>query len=79
MTLRQQENIQLINVTLTQGRLQTGKDGINLIREIPIPLGPGRGHFNKQTKQWVNSPHVHDPKTLGGVRNPYPWEIPGKP
>lgn len=41
--------------------------------------GKGAGHFNKQTGEMVNTSHVNDPKTPGGVRKPYPWEIPGKP
>ncbi|KQO15415.1 hypothetical protein ASF12_28535 [Paenibacillus sp. Leaf72] len=40
--------------------------------------GKGAGHFNKQTGQMVETPHVNDPKTPGGGRKPYPWEIPGK-
>lgn len=34
------------------------------------------GHFNTKTKEWVKYPHVHDPKTPGGVRAPTPDEIP---
>lgn len=40
--------------------------------------GKGAGHFNKQTGEMVETPHVNDPKTPGGVRKPYPWEVPGK-
>ncbi|MBN3526436.1 polymorphic toxin-type HINT domain-containing protein [Paenibacillus apiarius] len=33
-------------------------------------VGKGDGHFNKVTGQKVREPHVHDPKTPGGVREP---------
>ncbi|MBT7264767.1 MAG: hypothetical protein HN831_04765, partial [Waddliaceae bacterium] len=36
----------------------------------------GKGHFNKAIKKDVYNPHVHDIKTLGGVRYPEPWEVP---
>lgn len=36
----------------------------------------GAPHFNKTTKQYVPTPHVHDPDTPGGVRVPEPWEVP---
>jgi len=39
--------------------------------------GKGAGHFNKVTGEMVDTPHVNDPKVPGGVRKPYPWEIPG--
>jgi hypothetical protein len=36
----------------------------------------GRAHYNKATGEYVETPHVHDPKTPGGVRPPHPKEIP---
>jgi len=36
----------------------------------------GDGHFNKATREMVETPHVHDPTTPGGVRVPSPDEIP---
>ncbi|MFD3270647.1 polymorphic toxin-type HINT domain-containing protein [Paenibacillus dendritiformis] len=33
-------------------------------------VGKGDGHFNKVTGQKIKEPHVHDPKTPGGVREP---------
>ncbi|GLI10879.1 hypothetical protein YDYSG_69150 [Paenibacillus tyrfis] len=52
----------------------------------PNPFSPGKrydgqgaGHYNKQTGEMVDTPHVNDPNVPGGVRKPYPWEIPGKP
>ncbi len=33
-------------------------------------------HFNKVTKEWVRTPHVHDPSVTGGIRPPHEWEIP---
>jgi RHS repeat-associated protein len=51
--------------------------------EDPEPYRPtlrydetGRSHFNKATGEYVDTPHVHDPGTLGGVRSPLPIEIP---
>ncbi|WP_028596379.1 polymorphic toxin-type HINT domain-containing protein [Paenibacillus assamensis] len=41
--------------------------------------GKGAGHFNKKTGIFVETPHVNDPRVPGGVRKPYPWEIPGRP
>lgn|GEM_PF-4120016 len=38
--------------------------------------GQGPGHFNKITQQRVPTPHVHDPKTPGGVRPPTSDELP---
>ena len=31
-------------------------------------------HFNKTTREWVSSPHIHE--TSGNVRKPFDWEIP---
>ncbi|NTU32695.1 RHS repeat-associated core domain-containing protein [Brevibacillus sp. HB1.1] len=52
----------------------------------PNPYSPGErydttgaGHYNKKTGEYVDTPHVNDPNTPGGVRKPYPGEIPGKP
>ena len=36
----------------------------------------GRSHFNKKTQQYVDTPHVHDPRAPGGVRVPNLEEIP---
>jgi len=33
-------------------------------------------HFNKATKEWISTPHVHDPRSPGGVRYPLKTEIP---
>ena len=33
-------------------------------------------HFNKTLNKWIKTPHIHDPNFPGGVRHPYPWEIP---
>ena len=33
-------------------------------------------HYNKFTKQDIHTPHVHDPKTCGGIRKPNSWEVP---
>lgn len=33
-------------------------------------------HFNKIKKQEIFEPHVHDPKTPGGVRHAETWEMP---
>jgi hypothetical protein len=51
--------------------------------EDPEPYRPtlrydatGRSHFNKATGEYVDTPHVHDPGTPGGVRSPLPIEIP---
>lgn len=38
--------------------------------------GTGEGHYNKVTGQIVETPHVHDPNTKGGLRKPFPDEIP---
>ncbi|MDP9314519.1 MAG: hypothetical protein M3R24_27185, partial [Chloroflexota bacterium] len=38
--------------------------------------GRGGSHYNPVTRQDVKTPHVHDPKTPGGVRPPTPDEIP---
>jgi len=38
--------------------------------------GEGKGHYNEETGQYVNTPHVHDPNTPGGVRDANPDEIP---
>jgi RHS repeat-associated protein len=39
--------------------------------------GTGESHYNKVTKEHVQTPHVHDPDTPGGVRPPRPEEVPG--
>jgi hypothetical protein len=36
----------------------------------------GDPHFNKVTKRYVPTPHMHDPRAPGGVRPAEPWEIP---
>jgi hypothetical protein len=33
-------------------------------------------HYNKVLGMDINSPHVHDPYTPGGIRYPEQWEIP---
>lgn len=33
-------------------------------------------HYNKVLKEYVNTPHIHDPYAPGGVRIPEVWEIP---
>ncbi len=38
----------------------------------------GKSHYNKETGQKVETPHVHDSQTAGGVRKPTPDEIPQK-
>ena len=36
----------------------------------------GKAEFNKATKQWIDTPHTHDPTTPGGVRPALPEERP---
>lgn len=38
--------------------------------------GSGDGHYNKATGQRIDTPHVHAPKTPGGVRAARPDEVP---
>ncbi|RCX12208.1 RHS repeat-associated protein [Anaerobacterium chartisolvens] len=38
--------------------------------------GTGDSHYNKKTGEDIDSPHVHDPSTPGGIRKPNPNEIP---
>jgi len=38
--------------------------------------GEGDSHFNKKTGKKIDTPHVHDPNTPGGIREPTPKEIP---
>ena len=38
--------------------------------------GGGRAHYNKSTGQAVQTPHVHEPTALGGVRPARRREIP---
>jgi len=33
-------------------------------------------HFNTHSKEWIDTPHVHDPSKPGGIRYPYIWEVP---
>jgi RHS repeat-associated protein len=33
-------------------------------------------HFNKHQQEWIETPHVHDSSSPGGVRYPEKWEIP---
>ena len=33
-------------------------------------------HYHKDTKRDILTPHVHDPKVLGGIRQPNYWEVP---
>lgn len=39
--------------------------------------GKGDSHYNKETREYVDTPHVHDPDVPGGVRPANPDEIPG--
>ncbi|KLU63529.1 tRNA(Glu)-specific nuclease WapA precursor [Peptococcaceae bacterium CEB3] len=41
--------------------------------------GIGRQEFNKVTREWVETPHSHDPETPGGVRPALPEEMPDMP
>ena len=36
----------------------------------------GREHYNKALEEYINTPHIHDATTPGGIRYPYPFEIP---
>jgi len=36
----------------------------------------GKSEFNKETKQWVDTPHTHDSSASGGVRPASPNELP---
>ena len=36
----------------------------------------GDEHYNKVTKEYVPTPHMHDPQTPGGIRPATPEEIP---
>jgi hypothetical protein len=38
--------------------------------------GKGKPHYNKKTGEEVDTPHIHDPNTPGGVRKPEIDEIP---
>jgi hypothetical protein len=38
--------------------------------------GKGDSHYNKKTGEDIETPHVNDPSVPGGVRKPYPDEIP---
>lgn len=38
--------------------------------------GMGEAHFNKATKLYVPTPHVHDPLVPGGIRTLLPDELP---
>jgi hypothetical protein len=38
--------------------------------------GQGQKHINKKTGEKVETPHVHDKSVPGGVRKPYPYEVP---
>jgi Bacterial toxin 24 len=38
--------------------------------------GEGRAHYNKGTGQAVPTPHVHEPRAVGGVRPARRHEIP---
>lgn len=33
-------------------------------------------HYNKFLKQYIETPHIHDPLSPGGIRYPELWEIP---
>jgi RHS repeat-associated protein len=36
----------------------------------------GEEHLNKALKQWISTPHVHDPYYPGGIRPAWPRELP---
>jgi len=38
--------------------------------------GQGASHYNKVTSEFIDTPHVHDPHTTGGVRKARVDEIP---
>lgn len=38
--------------------------------------GEGKPHYNKQTGEQVETPHMHDPMAPDGVRSPTPDELP---
>lgn len=38
--------------------------------------GTGKGHYNKELKKKIETPHVHNPKATGKVRQPYAEEYP---
>lgn len=46
------------------------------IKRYDGPAGVEDRHYNKILKEYVDTPHVHDPSTSGGIRHPEHWEIP---
>lgn len=38
--------------------------------------GKGKAHQNKNFKEKIETPHIHDLNYPGGIRYPEPWEIP---
>ncbi len=38
--------------------------------------GVGKCHLDKASDAWIETPHIHDPSYPGGVRAPFPFEIP---
>ncbi|SHH96603.1 Putative deoxyribonuclease RhsC [Vibrio aerogenes CECT 7868] len=59
------------------GKPSHPKDPRKWVEQKRYDGGESPAHFNKVTKQDVGTPHVHDPKTPGGVRPANPEEIPG--
>jgi RHS repeat-associated protein len=47
--------------------------GADLIKRFDLT---GEPHYSKALRRDVDTPHVHEPFTRGGVRPPEPWEIP---
>ena len=64
-------------------RPQTNPRNPNRWESVKRYDGPGSGgddkHFNKVLKKWIETPHVHDPACPGGIRPPFPWEMPEPP
>ena len=38
----------------------------------------GKPHYNTRIGENIDTPHVHDKSTPGGVRPAHPWEVPGR-
>jgi hypothetical protein len=46
------------------------------IKRVDTQYAKSRSHYNKVTKEYVPTPHVHDPKLPGRVRPATPDELP---
>ncbi len=46
------------------------------IKRYDGPGGVDDKHYNKFLKKYIDTPHIHDPHTPGGVRFAEQWEIP---